>query len=118
MCRLSSTISCAPVSPGSKRCFEGPDFSVSPWLIINHRDTETQRKSWSLMGNANKTVLLLASLLLFVSVFLLIRAGYPIVRNAFEARAQKDMARFEAWSQELFLHWSPQKLRYAAYAAN
>jgi tight adherence protein B len=61
---------------------------------------------------------LLASLLLFLSVFLFIRAGFPIVRDLFERRAQRDMARFEAWSQELFLHWSPQKVRYAAYAAN
>ena len=61
---------------------------------------------------------LLATLLLFVSVVLFIRAGFPILRELFERRAKKDMARFEAWSQELFLNWSPQKVRNAAYAAN
>ncbi|HEY0367354.1 MAG TPA: type II secretion system F family protein [Pyrinomonadaceae bacterium] len=61
---------------------------------------------------------LLASLLVFVSVLLLIRAGFPVIRDLFERRARKDMARFEAWSRELFLDWSPQKVRYAAYAAN
>lgn len=61
---------------------------------------------------------LFASLLLFVSVVLFIRAGFPILRELFERRAKKDMARFEAWSQELFLNWSPQKVRNAAYAAN
>jgi tight adherence protein B len=61
---------------------------------------------------------LLASLLLFVSMVLFVRAGFPILRDLFERRAKKDMARFEAWSQELFLDWSPQKVRYAAYAAN
>jgi tight adherence protein B len=65
-----------------------------------------------------RNFLLLASLLLFASVFLLIRAGYPIISKAFEVRARKDMARFEGWSHELFLNWSPQKLRHAAYAAN
>jgi tight adherence protein B len=63
-------------------------------------------------------VRLLASLVVFVSVFLLIRAGFPVIRDLFERRASKDIARFEAWSQELFLEWSPQKVRYAAYAAN
>ncbi|HJT65866.1 MAG TPA: type II secretion system F family protein [Pyrinomonadaceae bacterium] len=61
---------------------------------------------------------LLASLIVFVSVFLFVRAGFPIIRDLFERRAAKDIARFEAWSQELFLDWSPQKVRYAAYAAN
>lgn len=61
---------------------------------------------------------LLASLLVFISVVLFVRAGYPILRDLFERRARKDIARFEAWSQELFLDWSPQKVRYAAYAAN
>ena len=61
---------------------------------------------------------LLASLLVFVSVFLFVRAGFPILRDLFERRAKKDIARFEAWSQELFLEWSPQQVRYAAYAAN
>lgn len=61
---------------------------------------------------------LLATLLVFVSVVLFIRAGFPILRDLFERRAKKDMARFEAWSQELFLDWSPEKVRYAAYAVN
>ena len=63
-------------------------------------------------------VRLLASLLVFVGVVLFVRAGFPILRDLFERRAKKDIARFEAWSQELFLDWSPQKVRYAAYAAN
>ena len=61
---------------------------------------------------------LIASSIAFVSVFLLIRAGFPVIHDLFERRARKDMARFEAWSKELFLDWSPQKVRYAAYAAN
>jgi tight adherence protein B len=61
---------------------------------------------------------LLASAIIFVSVFLLVRAGFPVILDLFERRAMKDIARFEAWSQELFLQWSPQKVRYAAYAAN
>ena len=63
-------------------------------------------------------VRLLTSLIVFVSVFLLIRAGFPALRDLFERRAARDIARFDAWSQELFLEWSPQKVRYAAYAAN
>ena len=66
----------------------------------------------------NLTILLLASLLLFASVFLLIRFGYPLIIGIFEKRARKDMARFEVWSNELFLNWPPQKLRQAAYASN
>ena len=61
---------------------------------------------------------LLATLLAFISVVLFIRAGFPILRDLFERRAKKDIARFEAWSQELFLDWSPEKVRYAAYAVN
>jgi tight adherence protein B len=57
-------------------------------------------------------------MLVFTSVFLIIRAGYPIIRGVFDVRARKDMARFEAWSNELYLDWSPQKVRQAAYAAN
>jgi tight adherence protein B len=63
-------------------------------------------------------MLLIASLLLFVSVFLAVRAGYPALRSVFDTRTGRDMARFEAWSNELFLDWPPQKLRQAAYAAN
>jgi tight adherence protein B len=66
----------------------------------------------------NATILLLATLLVFVSVVLLIRAGYPVLLRLFEARARKDIAKFEAWSNELFLKWSPQKLRQLAYATN
>ena len=62
--------------------------------------------------------LLLATTLIFASVTLGISSGYPVVRGWFESRAQRDMARFEAWSNELFLAWPPQKLRQAAYAAN
>lgn len=61
---------------------------------------------------------LLVALVSFVSVFLIVRAGYPIIRRWFEVRASKDIARFEAWSNELFLNWPPQKIRQAAYAAN
>jgi len=61
---------------------------------------------------------LLATLLIFTSVTLGISAGYPVVHGWFESRAQRDMVRFEAWSNELFLAWPPQKLRQAAYAAN
>jgi len=61
---------------------------------------------------------LLTTMLVFTSVFLIIRAGYPIIRGVFDVRARKDMARFEAWSNELYLDWSPQKVRQAAYAAN
>jgi|KBSSwiStaDraftv2_1062776.scaffolds.fasta_scaffold31519_5 Flp pilus assembly protein TadB len=63
-------------------------------------------------------LLLLATLLIFTSVTLGISAGYPVVHGWFESRAQRDMVRFEAWSNELFLAWPPQKLRQAAYAAN
>ncbi|HEU4769681.1 MAG TPA: hypothetical protein VFS77_20100, partial [Pyrinomonadaceae bacterium] len=66
----------------------------------------------------NLSILLLASLLLFASVFMLIRFGYPLIIGIFEKRARKDMARFEVWSNELFLNWPPQKLRQAAYASN
>jgi tight adherence protein B len=61
---------------------------------------------------------LLVSLISFVSVFLIIRAGYPTIRRWLDARASKDIAKFEAWSNELFLNWPPQKIRQAAYAAN
>src|SRR5215211_7665725 len=63
-------------------------------------------------------LLLIGTVLLFASVFLLVRAGYPILRGLFEARANKDMTKFAAWSNELFLNWPPQKVRQAAYAAN
>src|ERR1043165_8159677 len=63
-------------------------------------------------------IILLTSLLVFASIFLIIRAGYPIIRRLFDLRASKDMARFEAWSNELYLDWSPQTVRQAAYAAN
>jgi tight adherence protein B len=66
----------------------------------------------------NLRILLLASALLFLSVFLLIRWGYPVLRRLFDARAKKDIAKFEAWSNELFLNWPPEKLRQAAYASN
>jgi tight adherence protein B len=56
--------------------------------------------------------------LLFASVSLGITAGYPIAQRWLDSRAQKDMEKFEAWSRELFLAWSPQKVRQAAYAAN
>jgi Flp pilus assembly protein TadB len=65
-----------------------------------------------------KIIVLITSLLMLVSVVLFVRAGFPVIRELFERRARKDMARFEAWSQELFLEWSPQKVRHAAYAAN
>ncbi len=61
---------------------------------------------------------LLTTLLVFASVFLIIRAGYPIIRRFFDSRAGKDVKRFQAWSNELYLDWSPQKVRQAAYAAN
>lgn len=61
---------------------------------------------------------LIVSLISFVSVFLIVRAGYPTIRRWFDARASKDIARFEKWSNELFLNWPPQKIRQAAYAAN
>ena len=70
------------------------------------------------MSGGNNVLIALASLLVFTSVFLIIRAGYPVLRRLFDARAHRDMARFEAWSNELFLRWSPQKVRQAAYAAN
>jgi tight adherence protein B len=70
------------------------------------------------MSGGNNILIALASLLVFTSVFLIVRAGYPVLRRLFDARAHKDMARFEAWSNELFLRWSPQKVRQAAYAAN
>ena len=63
-------------------------------------------------------VILLTTVLVFASIFLIIRAGYPIIRRLLDLRANKDMARFEAWSNELYLNWSPQKVRQAAYAAN
>jgi tight adherence protein B len=63
-------------------------------------------------------ILLIGTALLFASVFLLVRAGYPILRGLFEARANKDMAKFAVWSNELFLNWPPQKVRQAAYASN
>ena len=66
----------------------------------------------------NLRILLISSALLFLSVFLLIRWGYPVLRRLFEARAKKDIAKFEAWSNELFLNWPPEKLRQAAYASN
>lgn len=62
--------------------------------------------------------LLLISVLIFVSVSLGVSAGYPVIYGWFESRAKKDMARFEAWSNELFLAWPPEKVRQAAYAAN
>jgi len=62
--------------------------------------------------------LVLISLLIFVSVSLGVSAGYPVVYGWFESRAKKDMARFEAWSNELFLSWPPEKVRQYAYAAN
>ncbi len=70
------------------------------------------------MSGGNNVLIALASLLVFTSVFLIVRAGYPVLRRLFDARASRDMARFEAWSNELFLRWSPQKVRQAAYAAN
>ena len=70
------------------------------------------------MSGGNNVLIALASLLVFTSVFLIVRAGYPVLRRLFDARAHRDMARFEAWSNELFLRWSPQKVRQAAYAAN
>src|SRR5215813_13366892 len=63
-------------------------------------------------------IILLTTVLVFASIFLIIRAGYPIIRRILDLRARKDMARFEAWSNELYLDWSPQKVRQAAYAAN
>src|SRR6185436_17159855 len=62
--------------------------------------------------------LVLISLLIFVSISLGVSAGYPVVYGWFESRAKKDMARFEAWSNELFLFWPPEKVRQYAYAAN
>lgn len=61
---------------------------------------------------------LVVCLVSFVAVFLMVRFGYPIIRGWFELRAAKDIAKFEAWSAELFLNWPPQKIRQAAYAAN
>lgn len=60
----------------------------------------------------------LAALLVFVSVLLAVNNGYPLIQRLFSARARRDMERFQAWSDELFLDWSPAKLRQAAYAAN
>lgn len=64
------------------------------------------------------TIPLLSSVLLFAGVFLLVNAGYPMMRRLFDARTQRDMARFEVWSKELFLNWPPEKVKQAAYAAN
>lgn len=61
---------------------------------------------------------LLSVLLVFAAVALGVRAGYPVVRRWLDAWVKKDMARFQAWSNELFLAWPPEKVRYAAYAAN
>jgi Flp pilus assembly protein TadB len=63
-------------------------------------------------------LVLLTSVLFFTSLTLVTTAGYPIVQGWFNARAEKDMAKFEKWSNELFLDWPPQKLRQLAYAAN
>lgn len=63
-------------------------------------------------------LVLLTSALFFASVTLVTTSGYPIVYGWFNARAEKDMAKFEKWSNELFLDWPPQKLRQLAYAAN
>ncbi len=61
---------------------------------------------------------LFTTVLFFASVSLGVNAGYPVIHRWFESRAKRDMARFEAWSNELFLAWPPEKLRRAAYAAN
>jgi tight adherence protein B len=61
---------------------------------------------------------LLTSVLMFASIWLLVTNGYPLLRRWLDKRAKKDMARFEAWSNELFLAWPPEKLRMAAYASN
>ena len=63
-------------------------------------------------------IALLSTILLFASVSLLITAGYPFVNRLLQWRARKDIERFQAWSDELFLNWPPEKLRQAAYAAN
>lgn len=63
-------------------------------------------------------ILLVATLLVFTSVFLLVRAGYPLVQGIFEARTARDTAKFATWSNELFLNWPPEKVRQLAYAAN
>lgn len=63
-------------------------------------------------------VILLTTVLVFASVFLIIRAGYPMIRRVLDLRARRDMVRFAAWSNELYLDWSPEKVRQAAYAAN
>ena len=63
-------------------------------------------------------ILLIATLLVFTSVFLLVRAGYPLVQGIFEARAARDMAKFATWSNELILNWPPAKVKQLAYAAN
>jgi tight adherence protein B len=62
--------------------------------------------------------LLIATILVFIAITLGVSSGYPVINGWFQSRAAKDMARFEAWSNELFLAWPPQKLRQAAYAAN
>lgn len=63
-------------------------------------------------------VILLITVLSFAGVSLGITAGYPVAHRWLDRRAKKDIAKFEAWSNELFLAWPPQKLRQAAYAAN
>lgn len=63
-------------------------------------------------------LIFLSTALLFSGVTLATTSGFPVVHRWFDARARKDMAKFEAWSNELFLAWPPEKLRKAAYAAN
>lgn len=63
-------------------------------------------------------LILFISTLLFASVSLGVIAGFPIIRNWFKARAEKDIEKFQKWSNELFLDWPPEKLRLAAYSAN
>lgn len=61
---------------------------------------------------------LLASVLVFASVALLVRYGWGVALYHSRGRVNRDAERFGAWSAELFLGWSPEKVRRAAFWAN
>jgi tight adherence protein B len=61
---------------------------------------------------------LLSSALVFGSVTLLVRHGWVVASHLSRGRVERDAETFRVWSQELFLGWSPEKVRRMAVLAN
>jgi tight adherence protein B len=62
--------------------------------------------------------IVLSSLLIFASIAGIVYFGRDLTWGWFKGRAERDAAKYSVWIDELFLDWTPEQARQAAYLAN